>query len=210
MSVFVSRAWVFCCGWLYPVGILYVLSQHTSSAGPSSQPYTPSQPDTHFDIPPEFGSTQHSLQGNVGRALSIDQAGPAVPLREEAGPLNANDTDMSRQDFALQAAALQAPYPPAPNPSSRYTSRSTFGQPQQQPQLSAPADQLSQNVDLTGSYESAQTGEKKLGEGYSESSSYPNTPDRSTRAPPAASPDYVTPQGSSQSSITPSDAEGMY
>lgn len=111
---------------------------------------------------------------------------------------------------------------PAPVPSSRYTSHSTFGQPLQNSQSATP-EQLQQDVSHP-QYQSAQfqsvsqsqsvsgatlpAGETKLDASMNEGSSYPNTPDRLNRAPPAASPDYTTTQGSVQSSATPSDAEG--
>ena len=138
-------------------------SQNQSSVLPN-KPHPQLQPESHFDIPPEFDTVQ---------------------------------------------PGQQAPPSPAPTPTFRYTSHSTFAQSQQPPQ----SDQLNLPVDNTGSYQSAQTGEASYAEknqnlGPNEGSSYPNTPDRLNRAPPAASPDFATPQGSVQSSATPSDAEG--
>ena len=151
---------------------------------------------------------------------------PSAPLREKAGPLNEHDTDLSRQDFALQAAALQAPYPDTSRPPPSYTSNSIFGfQPLQQPTSLPPLGQsLTQEPNTTGdsavvaqtregSPELSQpsaTSEGMLGKGASAGgSSYPNTPDRSNRAPAAASPDYETPQSLQSASAAPSDIAGI-
>lgn len=128
-------------------------------------------------------------------------------------PQHQPDSHFDIPEFDAVQHGQQTPHPPAPIPTSRYTSHSIFAQPQQQPRP-PPTAQLNVFMDNTGSYESAQSGEagyaeKKRDLCLNEGSSYPNTPDRLNRAPPAASPVFATPQGSIQSSATPSDAEGM-
>lgn len=191
-----------------------------------------SQPevDTNYDIPPAFETAQHGQQALATPVISTfatsDLSAPhqplSYPLHDEAGPTSTHGMATAQQSFGQRRATPQPPSPPVPCPSSRYTSHSTFGQPQQQPifiqvdplgqidaqQGSAPVESVGQGQSVSASTLSA--GEKKLGEGFSEGSSYPNTPDRLHRAPPAASPDYTTPQGSTQSSATPSDVDGMY